>query len=417
MTALRTSSISDAISRLPRGAHVVAAPGMGAPSTLVAEIGRRADDQGWTLSSGLFLDEYPFLDAVVEGRLSYRTWHVMPPVRKAVAAGLVEYLPVRASRLAHLLSRWSPDVALVRVGPPDPRGYCSLGASAGYGRPAVRNARIVIAEVDPSVPRTFGETMLHHSEIDILVESATPVPLYRAAVGDELTRLIAQHVRTLLPRELTLQIGVGGVPESLIRSLGEDPSGIDSMRIVGMATDDMVDLFASGLLRHSDVVPEPAILSPDMMATQRLLEFAHQNPSIGMYSSAVAHDPYSLGRRERFYSVNTALEVDLSGNVNSEVMRGEQLSGPGGSLDYVDAATRSCGGRRIIALPSTTSDGSRSRIVPRLDHVTIPRSMTDVVVTEYGVAELEGRSLAERARLLIEIAHPDQRSLLAETLR
>jgi acyl-CoA hydrolase len=417
MSALPRRSVAEALARIPGGAHLVCAPGMGAPTTVLGALPERAAGRGWTLSSGLLLDDYPFLPAVLAGDLEYRTWHVMGPVRDHVASGLVGYIPARASRIAHLLRAGDVGAALVRVSPPDAQGYCSLGGSVGYAAVAVSVASMAIAEVDPAVPRTCGDSLVHVSAFDSLVESASPVPRYVSAPSSEVARAIAGHLCGLLPPNPTLQIGVGAIPETLVRSLADGQSDLGTLRFVGMATDDMVDLFVAGVLRADQVGTEPAVLSPDMMATERLLKFADENPAIGMYPSSLAHDAAQLGRIERFISINTAIEVDLAGNVNSEVLGGRQLSGPGGSLDYIDAATRSPGGRRIIALPATNADASISRIVPALVSVTVPRSMVDAVVTEYGVAELEGRSLRERAEALVEIAHPDHRDQLRESAR
>jgi acyl-CoA hydrolase len=405
-----TRTAAAALAALPAGSHLVTAPGMGAPTTLLAALGDVSDGKRWRLDSGLLLGDYPFLPAVIGGGLEYRTWHVMPPVRDLVAKGLVEYVPSRASRLASMLRRWQPDAALVRVSPPDSGGYCSLGASVSYGKAALDVARYRIAEVDPAVPRTCGDSLVHVSAFDSLVESTTPVPEYRASRPSAVSTAIAGRVLELLPHSPTLQIGIGGVPEALVRLLKDTDLG--ELRFVGMATDDMVDLFEAGRLRATDVVPAPAVLSPDLMGGTRLLKFSDGNPAIGMYPSAVSHDPVALSRIPRFVSINTAIEIDLLGNVNSEVINGRQISGTGGSLDYVEAATRSAGGLRIVAVPSTSSDGSISRIAGSLSSVTIPRTMVDVIVTEYGSASLEGLSATERAEALVNIAHPDHRAAL-----
>ncbi|UIX29378.1 acetyl-CoA hydrolase/transferase family protein [Streptomyces sp. GQFP] len=414
MMVLPHRSARDALARIARGTHIVSAPGMGAPTTLLAEIGELAPGRDWTLSSGLLLGEYPFLPAVVDGDLAYRTWHVMAPVRGLVADGTVGYVPARASRLAKLLRRWETGAALVRISPPDAHGYSSLGPSVGYGLAALRTADTLIAEVDPAVPRTCGESYVHISVFDSLVESTTALPHYSSAKPSPTSTRIAEHVLQLLPTEPTLQIGIGAIPETLVRSLKDADLG--GVRFVGMATDEMVDLFEAGVLRAGEVVPSPAVLSPEMMGTERLLSFGHENPSIGMYPSSVSHDSGRLGDIERFVSVNTAVEVDLHGNVNSEVVAGRQISGPGGSLDYIDTAARSRGGLRVIALPSTSSDGSVSRIVPSLGTVTVPRSMVDVVVTEHGVARLDGLTTRERARALLAIAHPYHQQALGEAV-
>jgi acyl-CoA hydrolase len=384
---------------------------MGAPTTVLAALGEASAGKHWRLDSGLLLDGYPFLPAVIHGALTYRTWHVMPPVRDLVASGLVEYVPARASQLGSMLRRWRADAAIVRVSPPDAAGYCSLGASVSYGQAALDAASHRIAEVDPAVPRTCGDSLVHVSTFDSLVESTTPVPEYQASRASAVSTVIARSVLELLPHSPTLQIGIGGVPEELVRLLKDTDLG--QLRFAGMATDDMVDLFEAGRLRATDVVPSPAVLSPDMMGGTRLLKFSDGNPAIGMYPSTVSHDPVALSQIPRFVSINTAIEIDLLGNVNSEVINGRQISGTGGSLDYVETATRSAGGLRIVAVPSTSSDGSISRIVPSLSSVTIPRTMVDVIVTEFGSARLEGLSATERAEALVNIAHPSHRAALS----
>lgn len=386
----------------------MSAPGMGAPTTLLRRLAKSAAGAHWQLSSGLLLGEYPFLEAIEAGELAYRTWHVMAPVRDQVNAGTAGFVPIRASSVGSLLRAERPDFALVRVSPPDRNGFCSLGASAGYAQDAVHAAGSTIAEVDPAVPRTAGASLVHVSNFRALVETETAIPEYHDAESTDVSDLIAAKILDLLPPDLVLQVGIGAIPETLVRRLPDADLG--RIRFVGMGTDSMVDLFARGALRWEDVVPDPAILSPDLMGTAKLLSFVDDNPTVGMYPSAVSHDAAKLGRLPRFVSVNTALEIDLTGNVNSEVIRGRQISGPGGALDYADAAGRSEGGLRVIAIPSTTPDGAHSRIVPRVESVTIPRTSVDVVVTEYGVAWMRGASVAERAERLAEVAHPTFRT-------
>lgn len=395
------------------GARIVAGPGLGAPTTLLGALGTAAFGRRWTLSTGLLLGDYPFLDAVRAGELTYRTWHVMPPVRELVAEGLVGYVPARFSQVPAQLAARGVDVALVRVSPPDVHGYCSLGPSAGYTVDAVALASVRIGEVDPALPRTFGGTAVHRSMFDALVESQEPTPRYESGRPDAISNRVAAHVLGLLPRDPTLQIGIGSITEAVVSALGEADLG--GVRFCGMATDEMVDLFERGVIAPAGArVP---ISSPELMGTEKLMAFADRNPALEVHPASVTHDAARLGRIDRFVSVNTAIEVDLSGQVNSERVRGRQVSGPGGSLDFVEAATRSAGGVRIIALSSTTPDGRYSRIVGAIGAegaVTIPRSMVDAVVTEYGVARLDGRSTAERAEALVAVAHPDHRDALTE---
>ncbi len=413
MTPLPWRSAAEALARVPHGAHLVSQPGMGAPSTLLGALSAASPGRGWTLSSGILLDDYPFLDLVDAGELAYRTWHVTAAIGDRVADGRVGFVPARASAVSGMLRQWGVDAALVRVSPPGPGGLCSLGASTSYAKAAMAAATLVIAEIDPAVPRTCGDSLVPVSSFDSLVESTAPIREYHTAPDSELSRRIADNVLALVPRAPTLQIGFGAIPESLLRSLPDAELG--RLRFVGMGTDLMVDLFDKGVLDLADVLPDAAVCSAELMGTARLLEFAHENPAIAMASSSVVHDPCHLGAIPRLVSINTALEIDLAGNVNSEVLRGRQVSGPGGGPDFVDGAARSEGGLRIVALPSASTDGAHSRIAHRVGGVTVPGSMIDAVVTEYGVARLAGLTGRQRAEALIAIAHPAHRDALAAT--
>lgn len=387
---------------------------MGEPTTLLRALPEVAAGRDWTLCSGLMVGDYPFLPAVEAGDLRYETWHVMRPVRDLVASGVVPFIPARASAIPGLLERWGLGAAIVRVSPPGRDGTVSLGASASYSRTAIRAAQVAIAEVDPSVPRTHGDTLVPVSAFDSLVETEAALPEYHSAEATALTRQVATHLLALLPQNPTIQIGVGAIPEALIHSLLDIDLG--TLRFVGLAIDPMVDLFAAGVLRHDQIGPEPAILSPEMQCTPKLLEFLDDNPAVELHPSSLAHDAALLGRIDRFISINTALEVDLHGNVNSEIVAGRQLSGTGGSIDYGEAAARSVGGLRIVALPSTSPDGTRPRIVAGVEAVTIPRSMVDVIVTEHGSAVLTGLSSQARTEALIAVADPRHRDALCDAV-
>lgn len=399
---------------LPPGASIVTAPGCGGPTTLLDALGALAHDRpGMTVRGGLLFD-HPFLDAVRAGHLRYQTWHVMGAARAEVAAGRAEYLPLQASAVLRCLPAWAPDATLVRCTPPDRHGYCSLGPSGSYATAAARLAPIVVAEIDPELPRTYGDNRLHISEIDLAVETSGPAPHYRRADGDDVSRRIAARVIGLLPERPTLQLGIGTIPEALLDELVAFPPA--SVRFVGMACDGMVELMERGIVDPLATCPDPGVAVAELMGTSTLLAHAHENPAIGVYSSARSHNAAHLGERQRLVSVNSAFEVALDGAVNAEMLHGDPAAGVGGSNDFANAAAQSEGGRRIVALPSTTKSG-RSRIVPRLAAelaATTPRHLVDVVVTEHGVAELEGRSLAERAELLTAIAAPEHRAALTD---
>jgi 4-hydroxybutyrate CoA-transferase len=415
MTLPPRRSAAAALARIPSGTRLVTPPAMGEPTTLLRTLPEVAAGRDWTLCSGLQISDYPFLPAVLAGELRYETWHVMRPVRDLVADGTVQFIPARASQIPRLVEAWAPGGALVRVGPPDADGLCSLGPSASYHLAAIRAARVAIAEIDPDMPRAHGDALVPVSLFDSLVESEAPIAEYDSAPVTPLTAQIAKHILDVLPQDPTIQIGIGAIPESLIHCLTDVDLG--TVRFAGLAIDPMVDLFEAGVLRPSQIGPEPAILCPEMQCTRKLLDFMHDNPAIEMHPSSLGHDAALLGRIDRFVSINTALEVDLQGNVNSEIAGGRQISGTGGSIDYNEAAARSAGGIRVIALASTSPDGSRSNLVPGLRCVTIPRSMVDVVVTEHGAARLTGLPARARAEALIEIADPRHRTDLQDQLR
>lgn len=406
-------SLADALDRIPQGGCIIAGAYCGGPTSLLRAVAGSSPGRGWQLRTGLLLDDGGVYEAASSGALRLATWHVTGAGRDLAERGLIDYLPVRASQLEKRIAAWDLDAALVRVTPPDSDGWCSLGPSAGYALTAIGKAKLCIAEVDDALPRTFGQSRVHVSALDVMVPSTTDTPTYRPPEPDDVGRAIARHVLKLLPDRPVLQVGIGGATEAVVAALAEER--VDRLRFVGMGTDAMVDLFELGLLDGERL----AIESPDLFGTQRLMGFAHENPVVGVFPSSVAHSPQWLAGHQRLVSLNAAVEIDLSGQVNSEVVAGRQIAGIGGSIDFVEAATNSAGGRRVIALPSTTRDGGRSRIVPRLDAtaiVTIPRGMVDFVVTEHGIAQLEGKTLRERAEALIDIAAPQHRQALVQGL-
>jgi acyl-CoA hydrolase len=411
------TSLTDALDRIPKGGRIIAGVCCGGPTSLLGGVAERSSGRGWSLCTGLLLDDGGVYEAAGAGHLRLVTWHVAAAGRGLLENGLIDYLPVRASQLEKCISTWDLDAALVRVTPPDADGWCSLGPSAGFAHTAIKTAKLCIAEVDEALPRTFGRSRVHASALDVTVPSTTATPVYRSPEPDAVGSAIARHVLNLLPDRPVLQLGIGEVTEALVTVLGEE--GVGRLRFVGMGTDAMVDLFEHGLL-DQPCGRGQAIESPDLVGTQRLMRFANENPAVGVYPSSLAHSPQRLARLERLVSVNTAIEVDLSGQVNSEVVAGRQIAGIGGAIDFVEAATRAIGGLRIIALPSTTRDGVRSRIVPKLDAsatVTIPRGMVDIVVTEHGIAQLQGKTLRQRAEVLIDIAAPQHKQTLGDALR
>lgn len=357
--------------------------------------------------SGLQIDGYGFLDHISPDNFRYLTWHVTGRLRNEMDSGIVDYIPARASEVPHLLERWGADVTIIRVSPRDRHGFHSLGPSGSYPLPSAHRTPTVIAEIDPDVPRTNG-AWIHESRITATIDAEHPMPAYVAAEPDDISRSIATHICALLPHAPTLQLGIGAIPEAVTSALATADLG--PLRFAGMVTDSVIALADAGRIDLDAVVPQAAIAVAELMGGPDLMRFAHENPLVAVTDSRESHNPYVLGSIPRFISINSAVEVDLAGQINAETVRGRQISGIGGSVDYSEAAFASDGGLRIIAMPATTRDGSRSRIVETLDRgaaVTVPRSTADLVVTEHGVADLRGRSIAERRDALLAISEPN----------
>jgi 4-hydroxybutyrate CoA-transferase len=410
------TTLSDAVGRLAPGMKVLLPAGCGDPTALVKEVMAQADRLApLTLMGGLRLDDYPFGAARYAGKLRFATWHSSPRLRDAEARGDVDFVPARYFDTVTLFAAggpWAPDAVLVHAAPPDRGGYLSLGVSVSYALPAARRAPLVIAQVNPRMPRTLGNAFLHRSQIDCWVEVDEPLVEYPPTTIGQVERLIAAHVAELIPDGATIQVGVGSIPQAIMEALaGKKDLGVHSLLV-----DHMLPLVESGVITNARKRLHPGRMDiGEIMGTARLFAWSHENPAINMEPSDIVHDPEVVGALGDFVSVNSALEVDLLGQVNAESVDGRQVTGIGGQFDFALGASRAEGGRSVIALPSTAASGTRSRVVKRLGagaRVTTPRFVTDYVVTEYGVARLRGKSDAGRARELIGIAHPTWRESL-----
>jgi acetyl-CoA hydrolase len=332
------------------------------------------------------------------------------------AAGAGNVIPANISALCDLIAAGQPriDVVLLQVSGPDSAGNYNAGVGIECLREMIAGARLVIAQVNPMLPWTAGDTVIEGGAIDILVPAAHPVLELPARAIGPVERAIALHVASLVPDRATIELGIGLIPEAVTAALGQKRGlGIHS----GAIGDGVADLMAAGIVdnRHKEIDPGVTVTLM-LMGTRRLYAFADRNPLILIRSPRYTHDALVLGNFRRFVAINSALDIDLTGQVNAETVAGRHVGLTGGQMDFVRAANRAPEGRSIIALPSTTRDRRHSRIVTRLADgvVTTPRAEADCVVTEHGIAELKGRTLAERARALIAIADPAFR---AELLR
>lgn len=412
MTQVAKVAIEEAVGSIEPDERLVLPPGCGEALAFERELAVQRDRlAGLRISSGLLLSDYPFLR---DGHaFRYSTWHVMPPIRDRLSSGEVEFFPIRGSMVTELLRRGviGADVAVVQVSPPDRHGFCSLGVSGSYTDALVRLAGRVIAIVNEQMPRVHGDCWMHVSEIDLMVEADEPLVAYRGLEPDPVSERIGERVAELVPDGAVLQIGIGNIPEAVLSSLAA--AGRRGLTLWGMATDGIRQLEEAGALARP---PRPAVVTAELMGSPLLFEFAHDNPSVRLRPFEAVLDPPTMAAAGRLVSVNSALQVDLTGQVNAETVGGRQISGIGGSFDFIQGAFLS-GGRSIIALPSEAGGGRHSRIVPSLaagTPVSVPRHHIQTVVTEHGVAELEGLSALERAAALAEIASPRFRDELRE---
>jgi 4-hydroxybutyrate CoA-transferase len=413
-------SLTDAVGRLRAGMKVLVAPGAGDPSALIAEILRQADRLApLTLMGGLRLDDYAFAAPAYAGKIRFTTWHMSPRLAKADARGDVDFVPARYFDTIGLFSAggaWAPDAVLVHTAPPDRGGHLSLGVSVSYLLPAARRAPLVIAQVNPRMPRTLGQAFLHRSQVDAWTSVDHPLLEYPPTPVGEVERRIAGHVADLIPDGATVQVGVGSIPQAVMEALaGKKDLGVHSLLV-----DHMLPLVRSGVITNARKRLHPGRMDVgEIMGTAALYRWSHENPLVNMEPSDVVHDPHVIAALGDFVSVNSALEVDLLGQVNAESVDGRQITGIGGQFDFVLGAARAAGGRAIIALPAGAARGTRSRIVARLGagaRVTTPRFLSDYVVTEHGVAALRGQSDAGRARALVRIADPAFRDALERAI-
>jgi 4-hydroxybutyrate CoA-transferase len=409
-------SAAEAVGRLTAANSVVLPPGCSEALAIERELGaQRGRLAGMRIASGLLLGDYGFLGNDDEYR--YSTWHVMRPVRDQIAAGTVEFFPIRGSRVVPLFAdgHLEADVAVVHVSPPGADGMCSLGTSASYPWRLAKLCDRVIAQVNPRMPRARGGARLAYEDFDVVVEVDEPLVEYQSPSEiDEQSQTIGRLVAEMIPDGATLQIGIGAIPEALLASLAA--AGRHGLMLWGMGVDSAVDLFEQGVLGSEG---RPAVVTAEMMGTRKLFDFADDNPEVELEPFEVVLDPPAMARVSPFISVNSAVEIDLTGQINSEFAAGKQISGVGGGFDFLCGGWLSDGGRSVIAMTATAGGGRFSRIVTSLDPaapVSVPRHHVQTVVTEYGVAHLDGLSLSRRAEALIAIAAPQFREELGAAL-
>jgi acyl-CoA hydrolase/GNAT superfamily N-acetyltransferase len=404
------------------GSRLFIGSNIAVPNALIdslIEDGKGLDDLELTHIGTISDDKWALHD--YQSRFKVNTFFIHGDiVRKAVDEGRADYTPCFLSEISSLFTddTLPLDAALIMVSPPDELGYCSLGVSVDVVMSAARAAKHIIAQINPNMPRTSGHSFLHISEFSACVEHAQKLPELLVGEQSKISDRIAQYVAMLVPDKATLQLGIGKIPDAITRYLHTHKDlGIHSE----MVSDGVMDLIKKGVItnRYKTFHPGKTVVS-FCMGSQQLYEFVDNNPHVEFYPAAYVNKPSNIAKNDNMISVNSALQVDLSGQVVADSIGSDFYSGIGGQVDFVTGSSKSKNGKPIIALPSTAKNGSVSRIVAHLDKgagVVTSRGNVHYVVTEFGIASLKGKSIRERALELIRVAHPKFREALLQEIR
>lgn len=414
----KLKSPEEALQCVQSGMRVYIHPGCAEPETLVeALIARAPELSNVEIVHLLTMGTADYIKPEMEGHFRHNAMFIGPNVREAVNDGRADYTPVFLSRVEGLFESGEMplDVALVQVSPPDPHGFCSFGVGIDTTQTASREARIVVAQVNDHMPRTYGDSFIHVTDIDHIVEDSRPLCELPPAQITEMHQAIARNVATLIEDGATLQLGIGGIPDAVLRFL-------DDRRDLGihteMLSDSVIPLIESGVINNEKKTLYPRkIVLGFVLGTRKLFDYVHDNPIFEFLPNKITNDPHVIRQNNSMVAVNSALQIDLTGQVCSDSLGQYFYSGIGGQVDFLRGAARSPGGKPIVALPSTAMRGTVSRIVPTLTTgagVVTTRGSVHYVVTEHGIAYLHGKSVRERALRLIAIAHPRFREELQE---
>lgn len=406
---------STAINLIQPGSSVFIHTAVAAPQVLIRELTEQANRLSPCTIYQLHTEgEAPYTHAEYESQFHTHCFFIGPNCREAVQAGRASYIPVFLSEVPLLFRRGviKSDVALISVSEPDHHGYCSLGVSVDTTKAAMESSSLVIAQVNKYMPRTHGDSQVHISNIHAFVEGHLPLPEISANAPDENTQTIGSRVAELVDDGATLQIGIGEIPDAVLAALIHHKDlGIHTE----LFSDGILPLVEKGVIngRRKKKYREK-IVSTFIKGTRKLYEFVNDNPIVAMLDCSYVNDTGIIRQNPKVTAINSAIEIDITGQVCADSIGTKMYSGVGGQMDFIRGAALSEHGKAIIAMPSTTSGGI-SRIVPVLRTgagVVTTRAHVHYVVTEYGTACLFGKDLKQRARALAEIAHPDHRDML-----
>ena len=408
----------EAVQCVQSGMRVYIHPGCAEPEALVEALMDRAGYvKNVEIVHLLTLGTSPYCLPEMSESFRHNALFVGGNVREAVQQGRADYTPISLGEVEALFEsgEMSIDVAFIQVSPPDSHGYCSFGVGVDTTLTAAKYAHHVVAQVNAQMPRTYGDSFIHVSELDAIVEVSRPLCEIKENIITDLHKSIGAHVSSLIEDGSVLQLGIGGIPDAVL------PNLLDR-RDLGVHTellsDNAIPLIEAGVIngQRKNFKPRKIILG-FVLGTKKLFDFVDENPVFEFHPSAYTNDPFRISQNERMVAINSAIEVDLTGQVCAESIGAWFYSGFGGQLDFIRGAARSKWGKPIIALPATAKNDTISRIVPRLKHgagVLTGRADVHYVVTEFGIAYLHGKTIRKRAETLIQIAHPNFRNGLYE---
>lgn len=406
---LRTAE--EAVGFIKSGDRVYYGGNAAIPQTLVRALAeRRAELEDVQLNHVLLLGEDPLSDPEMAGHFRHNSLFVGPADRKAVNDGRADYVPIFLYMIPRLFTeRVVPvDVAMVAVSPPDEHGFMSLGVETLASKAACNASRYVIAQVNERMPRVLGDAFLHVRNVDAIVEATEPLPTLEPGPPTDVEKAISQHITALIEPGMTVQMGIGGIPDAIFASMeGSLDLGIHTE----MLSDQAMHAIERGVVTGArKTLHQGKVIITFALGSDELYDYLDNNPLIEAHPVDYVNDPFIISQNEKMLAINSAVEVDLTGQVCSDSIGTYIYSGFGGQVDFIRGAARSKGGKPVIAVSSTAKGGQLSRIVPMLKPgagVVTSRADVHYVVTEFGVAKLFGKNLRERAEALIKIAHPD----------
>ena len=422
----RVTTAQEAVKVIKSGHRIFLTGNVSVPQKLLAALVEYAPNiNGVEVCQALTVGSADYVGPEMEGHLRVNSMFISANIRKAVQEGRADFTPVLLSEFPLLFKRGvlPLDVALVHVSPPDEHGFCSLGVEVGLTKTAAESAKIIIAEVNEKMPRTLGDSFIHVSRLTHIVPVNYPIPEHiMASEGkSDIIEKIAGHVASLIPDGATMQLGIGAIPDAVLKYLFDKKDlGIHTE----LFSDGVIDLVNAGVLTNARKSLHPGkIVSGFILGTKRLYEWVDDNPMIELHRSEYVNDPFVIAQNDRMVAVNSAIEVDLTGQICADSIGPKLYSGVGGQLDFVYGASRSKGGVPIIALPSvaTLRDGTQlSKIVSMLKPgagVVTSRNHVRFVVTEHGIADLYGKTIRQRAQALINVEDPQFREGLLQQAR